>query len=505
MKYLRRTLCLFLISMFCFCSTVPVIAAKELPVSQAFVQGEKLFVYLQTEPYLTAELRQETGIPSIPAFNGIQPVPQSGCPVTYCLLVDTSNSMSSKREKVQSFASALIEMVPPGTYFMVLDFNDNTKVVQDKTQKADTLMKSLQELSYNTHATDVSQGILQTFQYLRTVERKEGELIHVVLISDGVTEKVEQTPGLEAARQQIQSSPDIILHTLGLALIGRDSASAQALHDLSTLGTGIHAELAANDHDGTQAAADITAYSDSLSVLTFALDKAISSPFTGNIFFLSDKTGQQTLYAIAPLENIPILSVPLAPTENTFPGTFPSEAFPPQSMPAENLPAGEPPSENAASVTPAQQPDDTTSSLTTEADDKNNPFSILLLLLLVMSAGVLLALYLHKRYRHTAVAPAQGICMRLEVFSGTYTGRQHEWRLHNPLYIGSSQSCDLIWDAFDVEPRHARIFVADGMVFLEDLSMSHSTLLGGMPLHRANRLRSGDEITVGSVRFTLRF
>ena len=127
-------------------------------------------------------------------------------------------------------------------------------------------------------------------------------------------------------------------------------------------------------------------------------------------------------------------------------------------------------------------------------------------MLLLVLLGVLLYRRRRTRKRPPAVrAEERGIYMRLEVVSGEYAGKWEEFSLVDELTIGSGRSCDLIWEDEDVEPLHARIFLRGGLIFLEDLGSDQGTLLGGMRLHEANRLRSGDEITVGSARFRMKF
>ena len=58
-------------------------------------------------------------------------------------------------------------------------------------------------------------------------------------------------------------------------------------------------------------------------------------------------------------------------------------------------------------------------------------------------------------------------------------------------------------DDRETAPRHSRIFFREGYLYIEDLGTKNGTVLGGMRLYAPNRLRSGDEITVGET--TLRF
>lgn len=122
--------------------------------------------------------------------------------------------------------------------------------------------------------------------------------------------------------------------------------------------------------------------------------------------------------------------------------------------------------------------------------------------LLVLAA--LLFLRRRRGRRPGGTASAGSVFMRLEVISGAYAGVK-EFYLADELIIGRGNQCDLSWKDKDVSPRNSRIFRRDNMVYIEDLGSRHGTALGGMRLHRPNRLRSGDEITIGTVQFRLKF
>ena len=49
------------------------------------------------------------------------------------------------------------------------------------------------------------------------------------------------------------------------------------------------------------------------------------------------------------------------------------------------------------------------------------------------------------------------------------------------------------------------IYLADHIVWIEDVGAPEGVYLGGMRLYNANRLRSGDEISIGDTRFQLKF
>ena len=103
-----------------------------------------------------------------------------------------------------------------------------------------------------------------------------------------------------------------------------------------------------------------------------------------------------------------------------------------------------------------------------------------------------------------ATVPAPGtIPMQLELLEGKILTRERQFFLKDWMIIGSSEDCDLVVDDRETAPRHSRIFFREGYLYIEDLGTKNGTVLGGMRLYAPNRLRSGDEITVGET--TLRF
>ena len=95
--------------------------------------------------------------------------------------------------------------------------------------------------------------------------------------------------------------------------------------------------------------------------------------------------------------------------------------------------------------------------------------------------------------------------MKLEVLSGKTRTKADEFYLKDWLLIGSDPSCDLVFDEPEVAGRNSRIFFEEGYLYIEDLASPAGTALGGMRLYAPNRLRSGDEISIGDVLFRFTF
>ncbi len=98
-----------------------------------------------------------------------------------------------------------------------------------------------------------------------------------------------------------------------------------------------------------------------------------------------------------------------------------------------------------------------------------------------------------------------GIFMRLEVLNGSYKGKKFEFDLCDELLIGRDKSCDIVFCDKGVSAKNSRVFIYDNIIYIEDLGSKNGTAISSMRIHMQNRLRSGDIISIGSVRFTFRF
>lgn len=120
---------------------------------------------------------------------------------------------------------------------------------------------------------------------------------------------------------------------------------------------------------------------------------------------------------------------------------------------------------------------------------------------------ILAAVVLGRRKKPEEVpqpAPA-GIYMRLEVVRGVQRTERTEFTLRDELHIGRDPACDIAFDDETLSLRNSRVFLDQGAVYLEDLQSQNGTRVNGTPVYAPVRLRSGDEISVGSASFRLKF
>ena len=108
-----------------------------------------------------------------------------------------------------------------------------------------------------------------------------------------------------------------------------------------------------------------------------------------------------------------------------------------------------------------------------------------------------------------AAAPQEtapsGVYVRLEILRGIYAGKTQEFNLATELIIGRDGTCDICFDDPAISRRNSRVFLAGGVVYVEDLGSHNGTFLNGAPIQMASILRSGDEISMGDTAFCLKF
>ena len=452
-------------------------AASLVEPASAFVQGERLTVFLPLGDGTEQALFQTDGR-QFPAARGVQSLAESGMPVTYYLLVDTSTSMRGAREDIRAFAESLAEQSGEGAGFGLLLFGDSFSAVLEPTEDSGAFLSALDDTAFDAQRTDLLRGILDGIEYVSSAERVTGGLTGLIVISDGVPDGADGGPDAEEVRQRISDAQETVIHTLW---INSGLAGAPQGRDLlASIGSGAHPCI--EKSGGTRdAAAEIAGYTDGLSAVSFLLETEPSTPVSGDLFFQSaEEDGGQLLY-YAKLADIPVLLA--------------QEDFAPAAPSALPAPQGSQPSSPDPSSVVSAVP---------ESQDSAKVWAYCMGIAAALLAAACTAAVFYKKHRRQ-MPGAHGIYMRLETGAGKYAGKKTEFFLTDELTIGRSRKCDLVWKDRMTSPVHARVFLRDGLIFLEDLGSETGTFLGGMRIYQKNRLRSGDEISIGRSSFRLRF
>ena len=156
--------------------------------------------------------------------------------VHYMFLIDNSGSMATYRKVVGSYINAIEENETQEAYYTVATFNDRFKVVKERMTDVEEVKKTISNLSYKGY-TDPYTGVQEAIDYLDTYARTSGDVISLIVITDG--EPCLRKPAREkelaaAAAEDIQNSPEVILSTLCT-----NKWSGEAKKALTT-GSGLH-------------------------------------------------------------------------------------------------------------------------------------------------------------------------------------------------------------------------------------------------------------------------
>jgi len=86
----------------------------------------------------------------------------------------------------------------------------------------------------------------------------------------------------------------------------------------------------------------------------------------------------------------------------------------------------------------------------------------------------------------------------LVALQGPLEGRR--WIIKNALEIGRDAECDITIEDRQVSRHHARVYIGDGFVHLQDLGSKNGTFYGGDQINEEIRLSDGDTIQIALIQ-----
>ena len=473
---MRRVSAIFLAGLLAALMCTQALAAGRAELVRTFVTGNTLYTYVEMEgveePITQAEAK--VGGQSFPASGQLETVRQAGFPVTYLLLVDNSTSMPGYRDILVSFARQLAESGGEHTTYLLATFGDAFSLLgEDLT--AGELEEAMAGIPFDEEVTRLYSCIDQALDYFEGVPRKGNELRCMVILSDAVAYDPGGTVTYEQVLERLGGS-DVMLHSVG---VGQAEEALSAMGELAAASGGTH-RTAADQPEGEQAAQALGEVNGAMLVTGFDLTgcaasgegQAVSVTFASNGTLVC--RGESSV-------NLPAFTA-----EEPAPGE-PGQ-LPPSSSPS-----------SGASPSAPEEPD----------GQEGEPFPVLpaaaagAAVLAFIAAAVLLR---GRRKKGPAAAEQpQGVYMRVEADGDSLKDREAERCLVRELTVGRDPACDIVIDDPSVSRRHARVFLADGRVYLEDLGSQNGTMVNGSPIHMPCALRSGDALTTGEVVWRLKF
>ncbi|OUQ74806.1 FHA domain-containing protein [Flavonifractor sp. An100] len=469
---MKRALALLLTGLLAALTFIPVSAAGSAELVRTFFTENTLYTYVSLEgadqPITQAEAR--IGSQSFPAAGTLATVQQAGFPVTYLLLVDNSTSMPAYRQELVSFGQQLAQLGGEHTQFLLATFGNDLSITEEALS-AEELGTALEQLSFHEEVTRLHSCLDKALDYFEALPRESNELRCMVILSDAVQYDPDGGIPYDELLERLSRS-DVMLHSVG---VGQQEDALESLGQLAQASGGTHQTVKTPD-EAEEAAQQLSSINGSMLVLGFDLSGCSASGEGQNVSVTFASNGALVCKGESTVD---------------LPSDQPEAPSPAVSTPL-------PPSNNSTSL-----------------DAKENtpqPSSSPLLPLVGAAVVILLvggAVIILKRRSSSNTPPAspppQGIYMRIEDPAGHLAGTETGRYLTQELLVGRDPSCDILFQDPSVSRRHARIFLANGTVYLEDLGSQNGTTVNGNPIHMPCALRSGDTLTTGEVTWMLKF
>lgn len=541
-------------------SAFPVLAEGEnnviVSVISAYYTDGMFYTYVDAETEADLE-RYETGLRvnnvTTQGEGSLQTLKESDLAVRYMLLLDLSTSMPKYQKQICSFADALLKSETQEYQVTVGGFGEKFEILAEDLDNCEDVQKVIEETSCDHRATDICGGVSAALKYLSGKCKSGNGPVNLIVLTDGIpylagNYESEEKGILETsqnAAQMISQTPEVILHTVGV-----NSWDPTVLDALSS-GKGLDFTVT-TIQAAKRAGKNIAAFTDDLYVTQI--------PFTWN--YTEDRLSMQLLLQVPDSMDMYFADMENAGNADRIPEVDPSdtsqivildpeggsedgdaETAPEESQPIEGSAideteegTGEDGSEEEGSAEQGSETSEisetsevTETSGTSEIPETSGIVSegvvedasqnaegntstgiswqIIaaiaggLVLLVIIVVIVMMRLRGKKAYK----GDGSGVLMQLEVISGNCRNKKNTIYLRDELIIGRSSSCDIIFEDEDVALKNLRIYTDNQMIYLENLSAGSTIYLNGMKIFAENRLRSGDEVAIGDVKFLLRF
>jgi len=511
-------------------------------VAAGFVQDGEIFAYfnLQTDDVKDLNVRVQTGSvmqAGSDTLSAVTTFAESDFPVHYYILLDRSTSMYWHWVQTEAFVETLLENSTADVRTTLATFGDAFEVELAAAEDTAAVMKKLHDISYDEEQTDLYKGIDEALDDIAKLQRVRGELVQVILITDGVPLYVSDEPTPEEVTLRVERTPELIFHTLMM----------YNEEDLG-IGSGLQQYVGFEDTAMAEEAADeIIAYTDSLYTAAW---KPASVPAEGRSDLQFIFTRGQTIEMVLPLGSVPVLghagapdlTVSSEPDSSAESSSAPESSEPESSEETSSAPESSEPetSTETPSLPETSEEDEPQSEQSEESEaESSEPASSeeteenttglggffaslgmgtwiligviggVVLLLIILLVVILLVLSHRKKQRKAAqkraAPPVGAVMLRLEVLDGRCLRVRKPLFVADELFIGTDMNGGIVWDEPAMAEKNTRLFMQDGVLYIEDLDSPEGTALGGMRIFAPNRLRSGEIISIGMVQFKLYF
>lgn len=430
------------------------------------------------------------------------PLKESNAIVRYLFMVDLSGSMKEHIGEINLFVKSLMNAEKQNAVYTVASFGERFTVVAENQTDKDAVINILSELKYDEKLTNPYSGIENALNYLDTCLRKKGDIVNLIMISDGepdlgftdkAKEEAAEKKGAKKAAEKIASAPETVVHTMIFSK--KDSHAFDSFKKNSGI-----SQTVKDSSSGEKAGKKIASFVDKLYSVTFSLQGEIpKEQMPLELQFRGSLAGGQLVMLNVPWDSVPQL--------NGFSSGEKDIKDQKDSKSQKDKEADGDDGKDKVDLSGQEDLDKEVSDKKVSGFAKYRIYLIVGCSCIVVAA--LLILLLNRRKKsHTDQsrgAIEDAVYMKLEIISGHCKTSERELYLSEQLIVGSGSDCDLVWKEEGVSKHNSRIYRRDQMIYIEDLDSKNGTFLNGMRLHAPNRLRSGDEIMIDTACFLLRF
>lgn len=446
--------------------------------------------------------------------------------VNYMLLIDTSTSMSDNRQHLSAFAEALLEEERQEICLTIAGFGASFEIIEENLRDSEQVRQAINQLSFTQQSSDISGAVVTAIAYLSEYVKTGGEICNLVVLTDGDAylpgignNQSEIRKAAEKAKEVIESTPEIVIHTIEL---GEGDA-----YTLRALSAGTGTVLSVKNHtDASKAGGSVARFVDGLYYANIPFTTEQNAEFIdAQLMLILDSPGDLEFFPLNHLRNpnyLDLTSLSTPPDDGSGSGT-------PSGSEEDSVEEDPDTKGNMPDSAPADGAQDGTGDIfespdagsITDSENKpapggdNNDEESAGIPWIPIAAGVAIAVFVavlaavaagknRKKSRPTEDRPENSIWIRLELLSDDISFSRTEYPVDGGLVIGSDASCDIVFSDKTVFARNSQIYLRDGVVYIEDITSCANTSLGGMKIHTPNQLRDGDEVMIGRVRFRVK-
>jgi len=154
---------------------------------------------------------------------------QDDVPISLGLIIDTSASMTDKRDRVASAALAMVKASNPQDEVFIVNFNESAVLAEEFTNKIQDLEEALRHLEPKGE-TAMRDALLLGIEHLRTGAHRDKKVLLVV--TDG---EDNSSTGTQAHLVRVAQQNDVIIYAIGLLGAEEPASAARARKQLEEL------------------------------------------------------------------------------------------------------------------------------------------------------------------------------------------------------------------------------------------------------------------------------